>query len=84
MPAANEMTDWTAAAFGENVPAKPPLSFHPTTWPEPKVPPLTLMPMSWLRPALAVHRSALPEMMAYDAADGLTTSFMCLRVSRFL
>jgi hypothetical protein len=48
VPASSHRTVSTEAALGENVPAKPPDSFHATTVPVPKAPPLTQMPMSWL------------------------------------
>src|SRR5439155_21484304 len=56
-PDARLYTACANAALGENVPAKPPDSFHATSW---SAPPLTLtkMPRSWLKPAVAVHRSA--------------------------
>src|SRR5258708_4930636 len=54
--AAAGITVCTKAAFGLNVPANPPLSFHALTAPP------TVMAMSWLNPLLAVHRSALPPM----------------------
>jgi hypothetical protein len=50
-------SDWTNAAFGENVPAEPPDSFHASSWSEAPLS-LTNMPRSWLKPAVAVHRSA--------------------------
>src|SRR5256885_9277207 len=49
------------AAFGENVPAKPPDSFQATTAPS------TLMAKSWLKPALPVNRSALAVITAVEA-----------------
>src|SRR2546422_666772 len=64
-------TVWTKAAFGENVPANPPLSFQPTICPVPYVPPLTRIPRSWLTPACDVHRSALPERMAFELKAGV-------------
>src|SRR5205823_12705019 len=59
-------TVWTKAAFGENVPANPPLSFQPTICPVPYAPPLIRMPRSWLTPTCAVHRSALPDRTASE------------------
>src|SRR5436190_20804769 len=58
LPDARLYTACANAALGENVPAKPPDSFHATSW---SAPPLTLtkMPRSWLKPAVPVHRSAL-------------------------
>ena len=53
------------AAFGEKVPANPPLSFQAATAP------LTVTARSWLYPAVAVHRSALPESTASKFAAGL-------------
>src|SRR5450759_1691018 len=75
-------TPSTNAAFGENVPAKPPLSFHATSW---SAAPLTLtkMPMSWLKPALAVHRSALPPSRTVALTpvnEGLTRRFASISV----
>src|SRR5438128_11493074 len=64
-------TVWTKAAFGENVPAKPPLSCQPTICPAPYVPPLIRMPRSWLTPACDVHRSALPDRTASELVVGV-------------
>src|SRR5207249_57281 len=61
---------WPAA--GENVPAKPPLSFQATSVPGPYAPPLTMMPMSWLYVASEVHRSALPATMKLPVDAGVT------------
>src|SRR5207247_10477821 len=68
LPDARLYTACANAALGENVPAKPPDSFHATSW---SAPPLTLtnMPRSWLKPALAVHRSALAPSTATSLAD---------------
>src|SRR5205823_10184445 len=52
----------SAAAFGEKVPAKPPLSFQPIRfagWVTASAG-VTVMPRSWLIPATDVHRSAFP------------------------
>src|SRR5690349_637493 len=65
VPAVSGMTLSTNAALGENVPAKPPDSFHATTVL------FIAMPMSWLNPATDVNRSALPVMIACDATDGV-------------
>src|SRR5438132_8709989 len=65
LPAFIGTTAWTKAAFGEKVPANPPLSFQATMLP------LTLMPRSWLYPAVAVHRSALPPRMACEFTLGV-------------
>src|SRR5207249_5858902 len=64
-------TAWTKAAFGENVPANPPLSFQPTICPVPYAPPLIRMPRSWLTPTCAVHRSALPDRRASELVFGV-------------
>src|SRR5207245_11655948 len=65
-------TVWTNAAFGENVPAKPPDSFQPTMRPAvPKPPPLILMPTSWLMPRVCVHRSAFPLSSTVPLTDGV-------------
>src|SRR4029077_5131585 len=64
------MTVCTNAALGEKVPAYPPLSFQATTVPPPYSMPVTMRPMSWLTPAIDVQRSALPEMIAMEGADG--------------
>src|ERR1700693_2037976 len=68
VPELRAWTAWTNAAFGENVPANPPLSFQATTVP------LTVIAMSWLNPALAVKRSELPPMTAVLFADGVTVT----------
>src|SRR2546427_814722 len=65
VPAVIGYTVCTNAAFGEKVPAKPPLSFQAT------MAPLTLMPRSWLMPAVAVQRSALPVTMACALTPGV-------------
>ena len=77
MLATTGITVCTKAALGENVPAKPPDSFQDSGWPATvgnTPPPLTVMPMSWLKPALAVHRSALPLRMANELTDGVKLS----------
>src|SRR5581483_9817471 len=63
----------TNAAFGENVPFRPPLSFHASGWPAVvgKPVPLTMMPRSWLKPAVEVQRSALPPSTAIPVEDGV-------------
>src|SRR2546428_12631339 len=59
--ASRAATVWTNAAFGENVPAKPPDSFQPTMRPAvPNPPPLILTQTTWLMPRVCVHRSAFP------------------------
>src|SRR5437773_2478629 len=70
LPDARLYTACANAALGENVPAKPPDSFHATSW---SAPPLTLtkMPRSWLKPAVAVHRSALALSTATSLADAV-------------
>src|SRR6266571_1758161 len=76
MVATTGITVCTKAALGENVPAKPPDSFQDSGWPATlgNAPPLTVTPMSWLKPALAVHRSALPLRMAKELTDGVKLS----------
>src|SRR2546430_2640624 len=64
VPAVIGYTVCTNAAFGEKVPAKPPLSFQAA------MAPLTLMPRSWLMPAVAVQRAALPVAMACGVTPG--------------
>src|SRR5437867_7158697 len=73
LPDARLYTACANAALGENVPAKPPDSFHATSW---SAPPLTLtkMPRSWLKPAVAVHRSALAPSTATSLDVGVTFS----------
>src|ERR1700730_8002775 len=71
IPAASDATVCTAAAFGEKVPASPPLSFQAITWPAPKAPPLMKMPRSWLTPGDAVQRSALALRTAFEATVGV-------------
>src|SRR5207302_9160957 len=58
----------TKAAFGEKVPAKPPLSFQATSVPDPYAAPLTMMPTSWVHPAAVLRMSAPPELieLAFD------------------
>src|SRR2546427_101985 len=69
LPELTLYTTCTKAAFGEKVPAEPPLSFQATSW---SAPPFTLtkMPRSWLNPALAVQRSALADSTAVEAVPG--------------
>src|SRR5713101_3029346 len=64
-PAASGMTLSTNAALGENVPAKPPDSFHATTLP------LTAIATSWLKPATEVNRSTLPVRIECEATEGV-------------
>src|SRR6266571_2691009 len=73
LPLARLKAPCTKAALGENVPAKPPDSFQATSW---SAPPLTLakMPRSWLKPALAVHRSALALSTATSLAGAVRLS----------
>src|SRR6058998_2926904 len=73
LPLARLKAPCTKAALGEYVPAKPPDSFHATSW---SAPPLTLtkMPRSWLKPAVAVHRSALAPSTATSLDVGATLS----------
>src|ERR1035437_843238 len=61
---------FTKAALGEDVPAKPPLSFQAT---RASAPPLSLtkIPRSWLNPALPVQRSELAPSTAVESAPGL-------------
>src|SRR5439155_923750 len=64
----------TAAAFGEKVPAEPPLSFHPTISDGYALgsAPATAIPRSWLAPATVVHRSAFPVISAMESLVGVT------------
>src|ERR1035437_2541150 len=64
---------FTKTAFGEDVPAKPPLSFQATMVSSDSLAPSTLtkMPMSWLKPALPVHRSELAPSTAVELTLGL-------------
>src|SRR5207247_8784417 len=73
LPDARLYTACANAALVENVPAKPPDSFHATSW---SAPPLTLtkMPRSWLKPAVAVHRSALALSTATSLDDAVRLS----------
>src|SRR5437773_115022 len=73
LPVARLKAPCAKAALGEYVPAKPPDSFHATSW---SAPPLTLakMPRSWLKPALAVHRSALALSTATSLAGAVRLS----------
>src|ERR1700732_4730833 len=64
----------TSAAFGEYVPANPPLSFHATSWSGPPLV-LTEMPRSWFNPAPDVQRSALPLRIASESWVGVKLSF---------
>src|SRR2546425_2492141 len=52
----------SAAAFGEKVPAKPPLSFQPIRFDRYATASagVTVIPRSWLIPATEVHRSTFP------------------------
>src|SRR5260370_8008742 len=60
------------AAFGEKVPAKPPLSFQAINWPAPNSPPLMNSPTSWLTPGVAVHKSAF-ALIRYCASEAGVT-----------
>src|SRR5438874_1772670 len=73
LPDARLNTACANAALGENVPAKPPDSFHATSW---SAPPLTLtkMPRSWLKPEVAVHRSAFAPSTATSLDVGAMLS----------
>src|SRR5436309_1636645 len=61
------------AAFGENVPAKPPDSFHAARLGAPAST-ATKIATSWLNPAVAVQRSTFALTMALVLAAGVMST----------